>query len=75
MRSVEDIQTDDRLWTVKDVAYYLCKGRTWVYNQVAENRIPFRRVGGELRFEPDAIKRWFRGEPPIGGAVVALPRK
>jgi hypothetical protein len=47
MRSVAEIQADDRLWTVVELAHYLYKGKTWVYEQVRQNKIPHCRVGAK----------------------------
>jgi excisionase family DNA binding protein len=61
--------SDDRLWKVRDVCRYLQKGRTWIYSEVAAERIPFLRIGGELRFDPADIKAWARGELPAAKVV------
>lgn len=60
MLSHQEIQAQDQLWTVKQVAHFLNKGRTWVYSNV--HKIPHCRVGAELRFDPETIKRWVNGE-------------
>ena len=64
MRTVEEIQADERLWTVADVAHYLSCSRSLVYQKAASGEIPTCRPGGGnmLRFDPDAIKAWARGE-------------
>jgi len=45
------------LWTVPDVMAYLRRGKSWVYEQVAEGSLPHLRVGG-LRFVPSEVRAW-----------------
>lgn len=60
------------LWTVEDVASYLRVATQSVYRWTSENKIPYRKVGGALRFEPEDVKTWSarppkrRGRPPKG---------
>jgi len=81
MRSVAEVQQDERLWKVADVCRYLGKGKTWVYGEVAAGRLPHLRIGGELRFEPATIRAWARGEMrparvvPIGRTAVRWVRR
>ncbi|TNM23644.1 helix-turn-helix domain-containing protein [Streptomyces sedi] len=46
------------LWTVKDLAEFLDKPTSWVYQNHAREKIPSYRVGQQLRFRPDEIERW-----------------
>jgi excisionase family DNA binding protein len=46
----------DRLWDVNDVARYLGVSKSWVYHRAEAGLLPYRRVGGLLRFEPDRIR-------------------
>jgi excisionase family DNA binding protein len=46
----------DGLWDVNDVARYLKVSRSWVYHRAEAGLLPYRRVGGLLRFEPDQIR-------------------
>jgi excisionase family DNA binding protein len=62
----------EHLWTVRDVCAYLRKGRTWVYSEVAAERLPHLRVGHELRFDPDVIRAWARGEYPPAAAPIPI---
>lgn len=63
MNLVEEQQTEPSLWTVEDVAAYLKTSRSWVYQRCAGvDAIPAMRVGGLLRFEPEEVKAWARGE-------------
>jgi len=50
------------LWTTKEVAAFLRVSRSWVYHQAEAGLIPCLRVGSLLRYEPDAIRRFSRGE-------------
>lgn len=52
----------DALWDAKDVARYLRVSRSWVYHRAESDQLPHLRVGGLLRFEPDAIRAYARGE-------------
>jgi excisionase family DNA binding protein len=49
------------LWDAVDVARYLKASRSWVYHQAEAGQLPCVRVGGLLRFDPEAIKRLGRG--------------
>ena len=71
MRSVTEIQNDERLWTVRDVAHYLAKGKSWVYEQAGASKLPSLRIGAELRFDPEVVKRWARG----GSALISITKK
>lgn len=51
----------DALWTVTDVMHYLKASRSWIYQKVAEGRLPCLRVGGLLRFKADAVRAWAEG--------------
>jgi len=63
------------LWTVQDVAAYLKTSRSWVYQRIAGvDAIPSMRVGGLLRFEPEEVKAWARGERKSNN-VVSLKRQ
>lgn len=58
----------DGLWTPQQVAEYLNVSRSWVYQKAEARLIPVIRMPGSslLRFEPDAIRAYARGEwePP-----------
>ena len=43
---------------VPDVASLLVIGRNTVYEMVARNAIPHRRLGKQIRFSRDAVMRW-----------------
>lgn len=52
----------ERLWRVEDVAHYLNLSESWVYKEAALGTLPSIRIGAALRFEPDEIRRFARGE-------------
>jgi excisionase family DNA binding protein len=52
----------ESLWTAVEVAAYLRASRSWVYQHAEDGTLPSMRIGGLLRFEPDAVRRWARGE-------------
>ncbi len=61
----------DALWTVDDVMGYLRASRSWIYQKVAEGRLPCLRVGGLLRFKSDAVRAWAEG-PEQSASVLTL---
>lgn len=50
------------LWTVKNVAEFLQCSRDFVYEHAEDGTLPCLRIGALLRFEPETIRRWARGE-------------
>ena len=53
----------DGLWDAMDVARYLKVSRSWVYQKAEAGLLPFLRIGGLLRFEPDDVRAWSRSTP------------
>ncbi len=51
-----------KIWDVNDVAAFLQVSTSWVYKQASAGALPIRRIGGLLRFLPDEIDRYSRGE-------------
>jgi excisionase family DNA binding protein len=62
---------DASLWTVEEVRRYLRVSRSWVYGAAARGEIPSLRIGGLLRFDPDAVRAWAHRAP---SAPIPLPR-
>jgi excisionase family DNA binding protein len=62
----------ESLWTANEVASYLRVSRSWVYHRAESGELPCLRVGGLVRFDPEAIRAFARGEKPPGAKVVAL---
>jgi excisionase family DNA binding protein len=59
----------DTLWDALDVARYCKTSRSWVYQQAESGRLPHLRVGGLLRFEPERVKAFARGETTVVRAL------
>jgi hypothetical protein len=59
----------EALWTAQDVASYLQASRSWVYQKAEAGLLPCRRICGLLRFEPEAVRAWGRGEAGTGRVV------
>jgi excisionase family DNA binding protein len=61
-------RAEEGLWTPQQVAEYLKVSRSWVYQKAEAGLIPVIRMPGSslLRFEPDAVRAYARGEwePP-----------
>ncbi|MBB6170733.1 hypothetical protein HNR23_000793 [Nocardiopsis mwathae] len=57
----DSIEFLDELWTVDDVAAYLRKPVSWVHDN---HRKYFHaaRVGRELRFSANEVKKWISGQ-------------
>ena len=52
----------EALWTASDVARYLQAGRSTVYQWAEAGVLPSQRIGGLLRFDPERVRQWARGE-------------
>lgn len=50
------------LWDANDVARYLKVSRSWVYHRVDSGLLPALRVGGLVRFDPEVVRAFARGE-------------
>jgi excisionase family DNA binding protein len=68
-RPTAPVPSDDVLWDVADVARYLKVSRSWVYHRAESGGFPLRRVGGLLRFDPEAVKAFARGEASRGSSL------
>jgi excisionase family DNA binding protein len=60
------------LWTVADVATYLRVSRSWVYHRAELGELPCLRIGALLRFDPDQIRAFARGERPTPAKILSL---
>lgn len=65
----------ESLWDAKDVARFLKVSRSWVYQKTEAGELPCLRVGGLVRFEPEAVRAWARGDRLLPARVLPLPRK
>ena len=59
------------LWDTRQAAEFLRVSDSWIYHRASAGSIPCVRVGHNLRFDPDALRAWVRGERR-GGRVVPL---
>lgn len=66
-----DELTVDRLWTVKDVMTFFAASRSWVYLMAQSGRLPCLKVGGLLRFDPNAVRKFAHGD--VQPKVLPLP--
>ena len=57
---------DDRFWTVKDVARYLQASESWVRHAANAGKLPYRKIGGLLRFDPAEIRDLVEKGPVTG---------
>ena len=71
----EAVQPRENLWTVAEVAEYLRVSVSWVYLHAGMSDLPSLRVGGLLRFHPDAVRAYARGERLPAAPVLPLRRK
>ena len=62
----------ESLWDSNDVAAYIKASRSWVYMQAQAGRLPHFKVCGFVRFDPEVIRAWVRGEN-VGAKVVPFP--
>jgi len=59
------------LWDIHATSTFLGVSTSWLYHAAAAGAVPCIRVGHNLRFDPDALRAWTRGERR-GGRVVPL---
>jgi excisionase family DNA binding protein len=69
--SAAPANNDSALWDVAGASSFLGVSTSWVYHRAAAGTIPCIRVGHNLRFDPEALRAWARGERR-GGRVVPL---
>ena len=50
------------LWTAADVARYLRSSLSFVYKVAEAGKLPCLRVGSMLRFDPDDVRAFARGD-------------
>lgn len=66
---------ETELWTAVEVAHYLKASRSWVYQRAASGELPSVKIIGLLRFDPDVIRAFARGENVASGRQVAGPKR
>jgi hypothetical protein len=52
------------LWDVEDLVGYLKKPVSWIYDNHVREGIPSFRVGQQLRFLPDEVRKWLDVQAP-----------
>ncbi len=67
----EEKRGEGGLWDATRASSFLGVSTSWVYHRAAAGTIPCIRVGHNLRFDPEALRAWVRGERR-GGRVVPL---
>ncbi|NQU05049.1 MAG: helix-turn-helix domain-containing protein [Calditrichaeota bacterium] len=58
--SLFGIQTPTQYMTVKQLAAYLNKSKSWIYHQVSDGTIPVLRDPSGLRFRREEIDAWMQ---------------
>jgi predicted DNA-binding transcriptional regulator AlpA len=57
-KSINMQRIEENLWNADDVATFLKVSRSWVYQHAASGLLPKMKIGGNLRFDPRAIREW-----------------
>lgn len=70
----EDIASTATLWDAQDVARFLKVSRSWVYHRAEAGGLPCLRIGGMLRFDPQAVQAFAQGAHLRGARVVPFRR-
>jgi excisionase family DNA binding protein len=72
--SQQSSERDEPRWRVDDVASYLQCSKSRVYKGAEAGTLPCVRLDGLLRFDPDQIRAYARGDLKRrpGGQLVAL---
>lgn len=53
-------QSDEDLWEVEDVMAYLKVSDKTVRRLIRRSGLPYKRIGGQLRFIPEDVRQWAR---------------
>lgn len=63
--------------TVRELAAKLQKSASWVYKEVARNRLPCLHIGASVRFDRRDVELYIRGDwkPQPPSKVVKLPKR
>ncbi len=61
------------LWRVEEAAEYLGIRPKTLYEWVRLGRVPYRKIGFNVRFEPDELEQWTRDQSRGGGELPAAP--
>jgi excisionase family DNA binding protein len=55
---IEIVRNHGKLWTAEDLAEVLALSRKHIYKLSKGGRIPHIRMGGAIRFDPEATAQW-----------------
>jgi predicted DNA-binding transcriptional regulator AlpA len=53
----------ERLWDLQKLVETLGVKKSWVYDQTSRMKLPHRKIGGKLRFDPVEIDAWIESQP------------
>lgn len=59
-----------RLLTIQEVAAYTGLSTHTLYTMVSQRRVPYVKLGGALRFNPDELDKWIKEN-----SVMPMPQK
>jgi excisionase family DNA binding protein len=65
---------DAELATVEEVAAWLRVSRSWLYERVKRNEVPYVNVLGRLRFHMPTLRAWVLDSRRHGATVVPFKR-
>ncbi len=66
------LKNEETLWTVTQVCTYLQASRAWVYKRAEDGTLPCIRLGGFVRFDPEVVRAWVKGQASKPTTVVNL---
>lgn len=76
MKQATDDFPIEKLLKVKDVAEILQVSTSWLYKMVEAGEFPHVRLGASVRFRPDDVRAFMRGEwSPVHTATTVLAAK
>ena len=52
------MDTADELMTVEELATWLRKPRSWIYNRIVDLGIPHYKIGNHIRFRLSEVQAW-----------------
>ena len=52
----------EELMTVEELARWLRKPKSWVYNRLNDLGIPHYKIGNHLRFKRSEVEAWLDGQ-------------
>lgn len=67
--------TADEWMTVDELSAWLKLSREWVYDNVQANRIPYHRLGRQLRFRLTEVEKWLDDAANYPVATIPSPRE